>query len=111
MKLEIGQTWISESHPHESFKIYSGIEDSFVLSDMEIYEPLEFNELPEKAKIFFWERVDIEAFNKFVADKKGLSYEDFMESNKNTYPYAWAGESKKPVLTKKIKQDNMKLSQ
>lgn len=53
MKIEIGQICVSESHPHESFKIYDGIEDSFVLSDMEIYHKIPFNELPETAKIFF----------------------------------------------------------
>jgi hypothetical protein len=99
MKLEIGQVWISESNPHESFKIYDGIIDT--CADAFRDESLPFSEQPETAKIFFWERVDREAFLKFVKEKKGDS--------DSTYPYAWCGESKKGYLMSKIKKYNMKL--
>lgn len=102
IKLEIGQVWRSKTHPHEDFKIYDGIEDSIVLSDMEIYETLPFEKLPETAKIYFWERVNDNAFDEFVKSKKGEDYE-------NTYPYAWSGECKKQVLVNKIKKYNMEL--
>lgn len=103
MKLELHQTWLSESHPYESFVIYDGIADSFVLSDMEIYDDPEFEELPETAKIFFWKRYDKWAFHDFIVSKKGNDYD-------TTYPYASCGESKKAALVKKIKKYNMHLA-
>ena len=64
MKLEIGQVWISDINPHENFKIYDGIVDTCV--DAFEDETIPFNEQPESVKIFFWERVNREAFSKFI---------------------------------------------
>ena len=102
MKLCIGQKYISKTHPHEDFEIYNGVDDSFVMSDMELYGEYEFDELPETAKIFFWKRINLEAFDKFVASKKGEDYD-------TTFPYANCGECKKGTLVNKIKKYNMKL--
>jgi hypothetical protein len=106
MKIEIGQKWISETHPHENLEIYDGEKDLIEISDMEIDYAFDipFNDLPEKAKIYFWQRTNKEAFDKFIVKKKGNSYD-------TTYPYAWAGESKKSAITSKIKKYNMKLNQ
>jgi len=41
--------------------------------------------------------------DKFIVEQKGENYD-------NTYPYAWAGESKKNTFVRKIKKYNMKLS-
>lgn len=100
IKLVIGQTWISETHPYESFKIYNGTIDTCVDSFKD--ETLSFEEQPEGCKIFFWERSNKTAFEEFVKSVKGENYD-------STYPYAWAGESKKNYLLKKIKKFNMKL--
>lgn len=100
MKLEIGQVWISESSPHENFKIYDGIVDT--CADSFEDESIPFDKQPETAKIFFWERLDRKAFLNFVEDKKGKKAD-------STYPYAWCGESKKNSLVAKIKKHQMKL--
>ncbi len=100
LQLEIGQVWISESSPHENFKIYDGIVDTCV--DAFEDESVPFNDQPESTKIFFWERLDRQSFLKFVEEKKG-------ENSDSTYPYAWCGESKKASLVSKIKKHNMKL--
>ena len=100
MKLEIGQVWVSESNPHESFKIYDGCVDTCV--DAFEDESIPFDKQPETVKVFFWERLDREAFFKFVDEKKGKNRE-------STYPYAWCGESKKSSLVAKIKKNDMKL--
>ncbi|MEM5009304.1 hypothetical protein WKH57_01155 [Niallia taxi] len=100
-KLEIGQTWISEDHPHESFMIYDGIIDTCVDSFED--ESLPFNEQPETTKIFFWERINRQAFFNFVEGKKGVNYD-------TTYPYSWCGETKKQTIVNKIKKYGMKLS-
>jgi hypothetical protein len=100
MKLKIGQTWISEESPHESFKIYDGIVDTCV--DAFKDETIPFNEQPESAKIFFWERLDRKAFLEFVKSKKS-------ENSESTYPYAWCGESKKNAIVSKIKNHKMRL--
>lgn len=101
MKLEIGKVWISDINPHENFKIYDGIVDTCV--DAFEDETIPFNEQPESVKIFFWERVNREAFSKFIEEKKGRYSE-------TTYPYAWCGESKKSSLVAKIKKNNMRLA-
>lgn len=105
VKIEIGQEWISEENPHENFKIYGGEKDLIELSDLEIdYSfDLPFNKLPEKAKIYFWERTNTDAFNEFVKIKKG-------ENCDSSYPYAWAGECKKSGILSKIKKNSMKLT-
>lgn len=103
MKLYIGQTWKSKTHPHEDFKIYDGVEDSIVLSDLEKeYDISDFDSLPETVKIFFWRRANDKAFHEFIVSKKGDDYG-------NTYPYANCGECKKSVLVDKIKKYNMEL--
>lgn len=105
MKLKVGQRWISITNPHEDFEIYDGVEDSIVLSDLEKeYDLNDFENLPESAKVFFWRRINDEAFDDFVKSKKGDNYE-------STYPYTWCGESKKTVLVSKIKKYNMKLKE
>lgn len=100
--LEIGQIWISESHPYESFKIYDGVGDGNVV-DFYVHDFL-FTELPEKAKIYFWKRVDQKAFEEFITEKKGENYD-------STYPWAWCGESKKNILVNKIRKYNMVLKE
>jgi hypothetical protein len=96
IKLEIGQKWISKTHPHEDFKIYDIIIQEWDNHPTEIF--------------YCWERINFDAFIQFVADKKGMTVDEFQKSNKNTYPYAWAGESKKSYLKDKIKKINMQLS-
>jgi hypothetical protein len=103
MELEIGQKWESETHPHENFEIYDRSVDSYVLSDMGISVVNTFDELPETAKLFFWQRTNKEEFDQFLISKKGKEYD-------TTYPYAWAGESKKKTIMNKINKYNMKLS-
>ena len=99
MKLEIGQNWISKEFPHENFKIYDGIIDT-CCDGIKDYT-LEFNKQPEASKIFFWERTNLDEFNKFLVSKN--------IKGDNTYPYANCGESKKGSLVSKIKKYNMKL--
>lgn len=104
MKLLIGQEWMSESHPHENFKVTGGVIDT--CSDQ--YDHDKHFELPfvlnlESTKIFFWERTDAESFNAFLYEKIG--------DKDSTYPYAWNGECKKPALVRRIKKYNMKLNQ
>jgi hypothetical protein len=100
MELKIGQTWVSEESPHESFRIYDGFVDSTCDSIKDFNLP--FDEQPESSKIFFWERLDRKIFLDFVKEKKGENFE-------STYPYAWCGESKKNTLVAKIKKHKMKL--
>jgi hypothetical protein len=100
MKLKIDQTWKSENHPHENFKIYDV--DIDTTCDCIKDFTLPFEQQPEASKIYFWERTNKEAFEQFVIDKKGNNYD-------STYPYAWAGESKKSYLVSKIKKFNMEL--
>ncbi|WP_079709805.1 hypothetical protein [Paraliobacillus ryukyuensis] len=98
LELKIGQEWISDDNPHESFKIYDGIIDTCV--DAFKDETLSFDEQPESTKIFFWERINREAFNDFIDKVKG-------KDSENTYPYAWCGESRKATIVNKIKNNNM----
>lgn len=100
MKLEIGQKWISESNSYEDFEIYDGIVDT--CDDSFEDESIPFNEQPESVKIYFWRRINDDAFEKFIVSKKGVNYE-------STYPYAWSGETKKKSIVNKIKKNNMKL--
>lgn len=100
MKLKIGQTWLSDSHPHESFKIYDGIVDTCV--DAFEDESIPFDEQPETVKVFFWERVDFDSFISFVEKKTG--------NIESTYPYAWSSECKKSSLIRKIRKYNMYLA-
>ncbi|MDX8288853.1 hypothetical protein SLL00_03570 [Metabacillus indicus] len=100
MKLEIGQTWVSEINPHENFTIYDGAIDT--CADAYKDESIPFNEQPESAKILFWKRTDEKAFEKFIQDNYG--------EGTSTYPFAWYGASKKAALTTKIKKNHMKLS-
>lgn len=101
MKLEIGQIWKSEKHPEQDFKIYDGIVDTCV--DAFEDESIPFDKQPETVKIFFWERANIKAFNRFIDEKLG-------KKAVNTYPYAWNGESKKQALIKKIRDYEMELA-
>jgi len=103
MELKIGQEWISDSHPHENFQIYGGIYDT--------YSEVEFDKLPESNKIYFWERTNEQAFDNFIKKVKGKSVSDLIKEDRNTFPYAWAGECKKQSLVNKIKKYNMKLKQ
>ncbi|MCY8922166.1 hypothetical protein [Bacillus atrophaeus] len=98
MELKIGQEWISEKHPHENFKIYGGIVDTCVDSFKD--ESIPFDEQPEGAKIFFWERTDNVSFNKYVESRLGSNRD-------STHPFARCGESKKSGLIAKIKKFNM----
>lgn len=98
MKLEINQVWVSQTHPHESFRIHGGMVDT--CADAFKDESIPFSEQPETAKIFFWERVDREEFIKYVDKKNG-------ENAESTHPYAWCGASKKYSLTAKIRKFNM----
>ena len=77
MKIKIDQTWISESHPHENFKIYDGILDSYILSDKDINLDIEFDQAPEAAKIFFWERISLEAFDLWEVKKEKTTLQLF----------------------------------
>lgn len=99
MKIELYQTWLSESHPHESFVIYDGINVETGID----HGTNDFNELPEKAKIYCWKRYDKFAFDDFIKSKKGEDYD-------STYPYAWAGECKKQGIVNKIKKFNMQIA-
>jgi hypothetical protein len=95
IKLEIGQTWTSKTHPHENFKIYDIIIQEWDNAPTDTY--------------YCWERLNNKEFLQFVADQKCMKLEEFLESNKNTFPYSWAGESKKSYLAYKIKKFNMEL--
>ncbi|MDT0160425.1 hypothetical protein [Bacillus sp. AG4(2022)] len=95
MELKVGQTWVSGSHPHNDFKIYDIIVQ-------------EWDHHPTET-LYCWKRVNLDSFNEFVAAKKGMSAEEFRNTNKNTYPYAWCGESKKGSLLKKIREGSMRL--
>lgn len=100
MKIEIGQTWESKTYPHEDFRIYDGVIDTCVDSFED--HTLPFEQQPEGTKIFFWRRINDEAFDKFVVSKKGEKYE-------TTFPYAWCGECKKSGIINKIRKYDMKL--
>ena len=100
MKLEIGQKWVSGNNPYEDFEIYDGIVDT--CNDSFQDESIPFEEQPESAKIYFWRRINDDAFEKFIVRKKGVNCE-------STYPYAWSGETKKQTIVSKIKKNNMTL--
>lgn len=102
MKLQLGDIWISDTHPHESFEIYGGVLDT--CTDTEVRWDKYYEEQPESIKILFWRKHDLDVFNTY-ADKNKKNKE-----NQSTYPYAWCGECKKYSLTKKIKEYNMRLS-
>ncbi len=98
MKLTIGQVWISETHPHESFKIYDGkLVDSKHSFKRKVKE---FDEQPESIKIYMWERADRESY---------LSYSEKAMGDKlsGTLPYAWASECKRETLMRKIRKFDM----
>jgi hypothetical protein len=86
MEIRIGQQWISEKYPHESFIIYDGI--------------------PEE-KIMFWRRSNSLAFEQFIVQKKGKNIDELISEGRNTYPYAWAGECSISSLKSKIKKYEM----
>lgn len=95
MNLEKNQEWISNTHPHENFKIYD-----LIIQEWDHHPTQTF---------YCWERTDLDAFNEFVAKKKGMTADEFDKSNKSTYPYAWTGESQKGYLMNKIKKFNMRV--
>jgi hypothetical protein len=95
IKLENNQIWRSETCPHEEFKIYDVIIQEWDHHPTEIF--------------YCWERVNLEEFNKYVAERKNMTIEEFCQSNKSTHPFAWAGESQRNVLVNKIKKCNMYL--
>ena len=96
MDLAKGQVWISEVNPHENFKIYDIIEQEWDNHPKEVF--------------YCWERTNINEFNEFIATKKKMTVDEFLNSNKTTFPYAWCGESKKNSLVAKIKKNNMRLA-
>lgn len=100
MKLGIGQIWNSKKHPEQDFKIYDGTIDACMDAFQD--ESIPFDEQPETTKIFFWERTNEKAFDKFVEEKLG-------RNPSTTYPYAWCGESKKQSLVKRIRDFEMAL--
>ena len=102
LELKIGQHWVSESHPRENFVIYDGTYD--------IYSEVDFDNLPENNKIYFWKRTNEPAFNEFIKEEKGKHIDELIKEGRNTFPYAWAGECKKYSLVNKIKKYNMKLN-
>lgn len=87
-----GQVWESDVNPHEDFEIYGGI-----------------GEMGEE--VWFWERVNHEAFNEFMNIKKGGTVEELIKQGKNTYPYAWAGECNSSALKAKIRKSDMRLAE
>ena len=104
VKLLIGQEWVSKSHPHENFRITGGVIDTCSDQyDHDKHFELTFDVNPESTKIFFWERTNIETFNKFLSKEIG--------DKDSAYPYSWNGECKKPTLVRRIKKYDMKLDQ
>lgn len=97
IKLENNQVWVSNSHPHENFKIYNIITQEWDHHDSETF--------------YCWERINIDDFNSYIAAKKNMTLKEFMDSNKTTYPYAWCGESKRGAIVSKIKKYNMILKE
>jgi hypothetical protein len=85
---EVGQLWFSVESPHEDFVIYD------VVKEME-------------SKVWFWKRVNDQAFEDFVKIKKGYSVSELIKQGKNTYPYTWAGECSESSLRSKIKKYRM----
>ncbi|MNH75632.1 hypothetical protein D3C73_278810 [compost metagenome] len=90
MIIQKGQVWKSKEHPHEDFEIYDSVEDGDQI-------------------IWFWKRVNSEAFDKFIKATKGYSTEELIKQGRNTFPYAWAGECSANNLKTKIKRFNMSL--
>lgn len=104
MKLTIGQEWVSEFYPHESFRITSGVIDTCSDAyDYERHHDKQFDEHPESTKIFIWERYDKESFQLFLNEN--------VKSNDSSYPFAWDGDCKKTFLVKRIRKFEMKLNQ
>jgi hypothetical protein len=97
IKLEVGQKWVSDTHPHEDFEIYDII-----------YYPDE----DDPTEIYYcWKRINEKAFNKYVELKKGMTIEELYAKGKNYYPYAWYGETQRNNIIRKIKKYNMKLAE
>ncbi|MBA4293785.1 hypothetical protein C0431_12555 [bacterium] len=100
-EFHVGQTWVSLTHPHESFQIVGGTIDTCSDAYEEDMYGRPFEDHPESTKIFFWNRSDLNAFNDFLDSKFG--------DRPNTYPYAWTGECKRGSLLNKIRAYHMTL--
>jgi hypothetical protein len=96
INLEVGQKWISDTHPHEDFEIYDVIVQEWDNHPTEVF--------------YCWKRINEEAFKKYVEFKKGMTIEELYAIGKNYYPYAWYGETKRSNIIRKIKKYNMKLT-
>ncbi|STO12782.1 Uncharacterised protein [[Flavobacterium] thermophilum] len=97
INLEVGQKWVSDTHPHEDF---------------EIYEIIHYPDEEYPTEIYYcWKRINEKAFDEFIKQKKGKYPDELIEAGKNTYPYAWCGEAQKSNIINKIKKYNMKLSE
>ena len=93
-----GQIYRSKTHPQFDFMI----------------DYISYNRFAEKAydfnlfSIICWERINGEAFDKFVSEKKGVSsLNELFDKGKNTFPYAWAGEGKPNSIKEMIRKYNM----
>lgn len=98
-----GQKWTSKTHPQEDFIIYDWISKSGEMGDEEV------SKAKEEDRIYFWMRTNEDAFEQSVKEKKGYSVKELIVQGKNTYPYAWCGETGRSALVNKIKKYNMKL--
>lgn len=81
---------MSEECPHNDFEIYGSVEGG-------------------DKTIWFWERINGEAFDTFLKKAKGGTVKELIEQGKTTFPHPWAGECGSSSIKSKIKKNNMRL--
>lgn len=97
MKIEKGQVWISKENPHRSIEI-TYVTDLFDFTD--------------EGMVSSWCIYDMNAFDKFVVDKKfnGVGkLEDYLKQGKNTSPYPSWGECSIKSMKQRIRKEKLEL--
>lgn len=94
-----GQIYKSEEYPQYDFVI------DFVTYNRMADDVSEFND----SSIICWQRINDEAFERFVCKEKNVdSFKELFANGRTTHPYAYFGEGKINSIKNMIKKYNMK---
>lgn len=95
--LKSGMMFRSKTHPHFDLVI------DYVLYCRSYYN----YHKDEYGSIVTWYRINDEAFDNFVKEKKGATIKELLASGKNTFPYSYAGEGMPKSIKAMIRKYNM----
>ena len=92
-----GMMFRSKTHPHYDFVI-----------DFVEYARASYEQNDEYGSIIWWYRINDEAFDEFVSEKKGVnSINELLDSGKNTFPYTYTGEGMPKSIKAMVRKYNM----